>query len=129
MPYAGSGEAFQAINITPFTDVLLVLLIIFLIAGSSLSRSGLGLDRVSLPVGESSNVVQSSSLVVTQDGTLLLLGEGGEVVTFDLDSASKRQAWELSAEPQAEAQVVIEAYDKLLRAGFLDVSLGPPVRV
>lgn len=124
---AGSGEAFQAINITPFTDVLLVLLIIFLIAGSSLSRSGLGVDRVSEPGGGSTEVAEGSMLVVQPDGALLLFREGGEPVAFDLDSADRTQAWELSAEPRARAQVVVGAYDRLLRAGFREVSFGPPV--
>ena len=66
-------DAFASINVTPLTDVLLVLLIIFLITGSALTNSS---DNLSLPSVRSRSQVEQSGvfLEVEADGQILVSG-------------------------------------------------------
>lgn len=121
------GEAFSAINITPFTDVLLVLLIIFLIAGSSLSLSGLGLEQVTLEgeVTSATALEQPGRLILDASGTLWLEREGGHRERARLDRLDPNREWEFTAAGETPMQTVVEVYDDLLRRGFSKLSLSP----
>lgn len=60
------------INITPFTDVILVLLVIFMITTPLLSQSGL---KVSLPQAQTAQALESQASVlitITRDGPIYL---------------------------------------------------------
>ena len=119
---------FENINITPFTDVLLVLLIIFLIAGSSFSRSGLQVDRLATAtserVGESEE--QSYTLVVDDVGELFLL-QGEERQSVDPARLETERSVYLTAEWTTETQKVAEVYDRLLQLRFTKVYLTAPL--
>src|SRR5271157_1120617 len=57
-------ELFEGINITPFTDVVLVLLIIFMIATPLLIRSEI---KVNLPQTSTADAAPQKTLIITID--------------------------------------------------------------
>ena len=95
----GAGRLISGINITPLTDVVLVLLVIFMIATPLLIRSEI---KVTLPRTTSADAAAESSLVVTIDpaGTIYL--NGAKVAFADL-----RGALGAALKKQANAPVII----------------------
>ncbi len=84
---AGGEGVFAEINITPLTDIFLVLLIIFMVTSSVIVNAGSGGARagikVNLPKGGVADVATRStdlSLAILTDGRLVV---AGTVVTAD----------------------------------------------
>ena len=77
---------FNDINITPLTDIFLVLLIIFMVTSSVIVNSSNGAKaglKVNLPAGGAADVATQAtdlSIAILADGRLVL---GGDVVTAD----------------------------------------------
>jgi len=71
------------INITPFTDVVLVLLVIFMIATPLLIRSEI---KVNLPQTSSAEAAPQKNLVITIDTAGVLYVDGSRVAIGDLKS-------------------------------------------
>jgi biopolymer transport protein TolR len=74
-------ELFEGINITPFTDVVLVLLIIFMIATPLLIRSEI---KVNLPRTSNAEAAPQKSLVITIDAAGGVYVEGARVALASL---------------------------------------------
>ena len=72
------------INITPFTDVVLVLLVIFMIATPLLIQSGI---KVNLPRVTSAEGQQEKNLVITIDPAGQLYVDAAPVASADLRAA------------------------------------------
>jgi biopolymer transport protein TolR len=72
------------INITPFTDVVLVLLVIFMIATPLLIRSEI---KVNLPRTSSADTAPERNLVVTIDTTGGVFVDGNRVALPDLKAS------------------------------------------
>jgi biopolymer transport protein ExbD len=122
-------EAFQTINITPFTDILLVLLIIFLIAGSSLRPTGVEVDKLRSSGPETTDLAAGKperTIRVGADGRLTLVD--GLSITKDpaLDQLPHSDPLNLTAAPDTRVEVVIRQYDHLLKLGFRDLRLAEP---
>ena len=119
---------FESINITPFTDVLLVLLIIFLIAGSSFSPGGVPVDKLS-----SGSVVASGEL--NDEAYTLYVGEAGELFLHEgeerrpveIKELMKERAVYLTAAPTTASEKVVFVYDQLLREHYPRVYLSAPL--
>ncbi|MGO8971665.1 MAG: ExbD/TolR family protein [Myxococcaceae bacterium] len=82
-----ADSVFSDINITPLTDIFLVLLIIFMVTSSVIVNQGQGAAKaglkVNLPKGSASDVTPATSdlsVAVLSDGRLVL---AGNVVTAD----------------------------------------------
>jgi biopolymer transport protein ExbD len=100
------------INVTPFADIMIVLLIIFMIAASAMDKD----DRFRLPPAAHSRDSQKSPLVVkvTRDGRLLL----GETAMVDPAMLEMVLRDRLSASPalvQLQADEGL-AYDRVTPA-------------
>ncbi len=81
----GDGGVFAEINITPLTDIFLVLLIIFMVTSSVIVQSGVSGQsgvHVTLPKGSPNDtrtaVPQSLAIAILADGRTVI---GGQVVT------------------------------------------------
>jgi biopolymer transport protein ExbD len=131
---AGDAGLFAEINITPLTDVILVLLIIFMVSSSAMVdaiRQG-KLD-VSLPSSSTSasDDVDASTVVVgiTADDRIFVQGE---VVDTDrlieILKAKRKEAPQtmvvLQADGALEHKHVIEVIDLLRQSGFTNVGIG-----
>lgn len=122
----GAGAALSEINVTPFVDVVLVLLIIFMVTAPLLVRS----LEVNLPTARMRSAEATERVIVTVDAEgrtfvgeravnpLLLEERLREIV--DLEGA--REGY-LQGDVSLEYGQVIEVIDTMKRAGFDRVGL------
>jgi biopolymer transport protein ExbD len=85
----GDDDVIADINITPFVDIVLVVLIIFMVTATTIVESSI---KVSLPdaaTGEANDDITSLGLTLTTDGGLLL---DGSEVSLDALKARLREA-------------------------------------
>lgn len=105
---AGESENIVAeINVTPLTDIFLVLLIIFMVTSTALVQQG---TKVQLPrAGRGQESAQGVTVTATADQRILL---NGQEVTLDrLESELRevlKQAGEKSVVLQGDRQLVLE---------------------
>jgi biopolymer transport protein ExbD len=94
-------EVIASINIVPFVDIVLVLLIIFMITSSAISKASI---RVDLPTAASAGSAVASTLnvVLTAEGELFLNGK--ETTHEALGTHVARASWK-----DKELQAVISA--------------------
>ena len=102
------GGGFNDINITPLTDIFLVLLIIFMVTSSVIVNTSSGAKaglKVNLPAGGSADVATQStdvSVAILEDGRLVL---GGDVVTAD----ELKKAFESAKITNPDTMVIVQA--------------------
>lgn len=132
----GDG-VFAEINITPLTDIFLVLLIIFMVTSSVIvnqsaggsARAGL---KVNLPKGGASDVTTSDadlSVAVLADGRLIL---AGNVITEDelkkaLDTAKQKNPQTLvivQADEGVTHGKVVRVMEMAKTAGLAQLAIG-----
>lgn len=129
-----SGGAISAINVTPFVDVVLVLLVILMVTSTRLVKASIGVD---LPRAASAAeaVDRTLNLVIEADGTLRL--DGQVIDAPGLDQAVRRAVAQdpevravISADRTAPYAAVIRGIDLAKGAGLskfaLDVERGAP---
>jgi biopolymer transport protein TolR len=106
-PTAEDG-GFAEINITPLTDIFLVLLVIFMVTSSVIVNSSNGAKsglKVNLPAGGVADVAttaQDMSIAILADGRLVL---GGDVVTAD----ELKKAFEDAKAKAPDTMVIVQA--------------------
>jgi biopolymer transport protein ExbD len=101
------GGIFADINITPLTDIFLVLLVIFMVTTTAIAESGQekGGFEVNLPKGgkgDTARIPQDLAVAILADGRAVI---GGKVV----DDAALRQAFVDAMGRSAETVVVVQA--------------------
>jgi biopolymer transport protein ExbD len=123
-----------AINIIPFVDIVLVLLVIFMLTSATIVRASL---KVELPRAASggSRVDSTLNLVLTRrgelflDGAQLSLAQAAETVRRQSSAGGKTQAV-ISADKGVEYGKVVELIDLVKQNGIasfaLDIERGSP---
>ncbi len=126
------GGLISGINITPFTDVVLVLLVIFMIATPLIIQSGM---KVNLPATSSAESQPEKSIVITSDSAgAVYLGKERIMI----DDMRARLARQIASSPNAAVIVMGDRgirYDTVIRvldiarsSGARRLALGVEVR-
>jgi biopolymer transport protein TolR len=106
--FEDGGAGFTDINITPLTDIFLVLLIIFMVTSSVIVNSSNGAKaglKVNLPQGGAADVATQASdmsVAILADGRLVL---GGDVVTAD----ELKKAFDDAKARSPDTMVIVQA--------------------
>ncbi len=103
----GGGGIFADINITPLTDIFLVLLIIFMVTTTAIAEAGQdkGGFKVNLPKGskgDAGQIARDLVVAVLSDGRAVI---GGKV----LDPAALAQTFQASAKVNPDTVLVVQA--------------------
>lgn len=117
----------SAINVTPFVDVVLVLLVIFMVTAPLLSKDVLGISLPKANNGEQ-KIIKSFGVAVTAQGHLLL---NGQLISPESLVTSARQALVddpeiralISADGEARHSDVVHAIDLVRTAGLIHFAL------
>ncbi len=104
----GDDDVMADINITPFVDIILVVLIIFMVTASTIVKDSI---KVNLPEAASGEATESTSLglTLTSDGGLSL---DGEVVSLEQLKARLK-----TAQQESDDVVCLIAADKTVAHG------------
>ncbi len=104
---AGTGGIFADINITPLTDIFLVLLIIFMVTTTAIAEAGgqNGGIKVQLPKGGQANAVKE-----VHDLAIAVLADGRVVVQGKVvDPAELKRVLEKARVENPETLVLVQA--------------------
>ncbi len=91
------GRVISDINITPFTDVVLVLLIIFMIATPVLLQPGIKVDLPKAKAAEST----------TEKNLTIIIGSGGEVFLDDQRTDVSRLRYEIATKLTSDPAMAV----------------------
>ena len=102
----GESDLFADINITPLTDIFLVLLIIFMVTSSVMATDGARAGvRVNLPKGATKEISASAkdvTVAITTDGKMVVDGK-------EVSADSLRKIFDDARARDADTQVVVQA--------------------
>jgi biopolymer transport protein ExbD len=100
------ADLFADINITPLTDIFLVLLIIFMVTSSVMATDGARAGvRVNLPKGATKEISSSQkdvTVAITTDGKMVVDGK-------EVSADSLRKIFDDAKARDSETQVVVQA--------------------
>ncbi len=122
-------KTFNEINITPLTDIFLVLLIIMMVIAPILDQQGLSL-AIPEYVEENSQNQESKILNVTVTADDKYLLNGSEVAEEELVSTIKEQSKEykdglmIEADGDSSHQAVVRLMDSARNAGVHSISIS-----
>jgi biopolymer transport protein ExbD len=103
---SSEADLFADINITPLTDIFLVLLIIFMVTSSVMATDGARAGvRVNLPKGATKEISSSQkdvTVAITTDGKMVVDGK-------EVSADSLRKLFDDAKARDPETQVVVQA--------------------
>jgi len=116
------------INITPFTDIVLVLLIIFMITTPMLMQPGI---RVNLPKGQTADSEDTSNIevLISRDGYVYIEGKqvhdlNVENVVRCLISSHRSRAVIIKGDKEVRYECIIHFIDSAKKAGATKFALA-----
>lgn len=120
-------DSFNEINITPLTDIFLVLLIIMMVIAPLLDQQGLNLTVPDMVEQSQVKETKTISITVTNDDKYIL--DGQEIPAGDLEQVIKDKAKTLpdglliQAEPNATHGAVVKLMDSSRNSGVTSISM------
>jgi biopolymer transport protein TolR len=125
---SGEDDAISEINVTPFVDVALVLLVIFMVTAGMMVRQGVKIELPQAATAETLASQQSLNILVTVDGQIVL---DGELVEKEALQQKGKEALEkgkgvvamISADKGVVYSYVVGVMDALRMVGVNDFAL------
>lgn len=120
-------DSFNEINITPLTDIFLVLLIIMMVIAPLLDQQGLNLTVPDMVQQDQVKESKTITMSVTNDDKYLF--DGQEISTQNLESFIKDKAKNLpdgmviQAAPDATHGAVVKLMDSARNSGVTSISM------
>lgn len=121
-------DSFNEINITPLTDIFLVLLIIMMVIAPMLDQQGLNLTVPDMVQQENVKETKTMTFSVTNDNKYVF--DGQEIATQDLEALIKDKAKDLpdglliEAAPDATHGAVVKLMDSARNSGVTSISMS-----
>ena len=124
--YQNEDDTLNSINITPLTDCMMVLLIIFMITGTAMSQTGF---NILLPsASEKENVTASQIIIsVTKDGLYYVNDQQikeQNLISFLKEKQSGDTSVIISGDARASYLKIITAIDAAKQAGLNQIGLS-----
>ena len=120
-------DSFNEINITPLTDIFLVLLIIMMVIAPMMDQQGLKLVVPQAVQQQSNKEFKTMNFEVTVDGHYIL--DGQEVTADDLENVISSKVGDypdgilIIADPNSEHGAVVRLIDVARSVGITSVSM------
>ncbi len=120
-------DSFNEINITPLTDIFLVLLIIMMVIAPLLDQQGLNLTVPENVKAENVKEAKTINFVVTNDDKFML--DGQEISAEQLESVISSQAKTLTdglliqSDPEATHGAIVKLMDSARNSGVTNISV------
>lgn len=120
-------EGFNEINITPLTDIFLVLLIIMMVIAPLLDQQGLNLTVPDMV--EQKQIKESKTITVSVTNADKYVFDGQEVAVQELESVIKDKAKNapdgmlIEAAPDATHGAVVKLMDSARNSGVTNISM------
>ena len=120
-------DSFNEINITPLTDIFLVLLIIMMVIAPMMDQQGLKLVVPQAVQQQSNKEFKTMNFEVTVDGHYIL--DGQEVTADDLENVISSKVSDypdgilIIADPNSEHGAVVRLIDVARSVGITSVSM------
>ncbi|MGN1154292.1 MAG: ExbD/TolR family protein [Candidatus Gastranaerophilaceae bacterium] len=120
-------DSFNEINITPLTDIFLVLLIIMMVIAPLLDQQGLNLTVPENVKAENIKESKTINFVVTNDNKFLLNGQ--EIAVDQLESVISEQSKTLTdglliqSDPESTHGAIVKLMDSARNAGVTNISV------
>ena len=120
-------DSFNEINITPLTDIFLVLLIIMMVIAPLLDQQGLNLTVPENVKAENIKESKTINFVVTNDNKFLLNGQ--EIAVDQLESVISEQSKILTdglliqSDPESTHGAIVKLMDSARNAGVTNISV------
>ena len=120
-------DCFNEINITPLTDIFLVLLIIMMVIAPLLDQQGLNLTVPENVKAENIKESKTINFVVTNDNKFLF--DGQEIAVEQLESVISEQSKILTdglliqSDPESTHGAIVKLMDSARNAGVTNISV------
>ena len=120
-------DSFNEINITPLTDIFLVLLIIMMVIAPLLDLQGLNLTVPENVKAENVKEAKTINFVITNDDKFML--DGQEVEADQLESVISSQSKTLTdglliqSDPEATHGAIVKLMDSARNSGVTNISV------
>lgn len=120
-------DSFNEINITPLTDIFLVLLIIMMVIAPLLDQQGLNLTVPENVKAENVKEAKTINFVITNDDKFML--DGQEISAEQLESVISSQAKTLTdglliqSDPEATHGAIVKLMDSARNSGVTNISV------
>ena len=124
----GDDDIISDINVTPFVDVVLVLLVIFMVTAGFIVNKGVNIQIPEAATAEQLNLQRTFNILVGRDGAILLDGKPVNTDELKASGVSAKSKGEkvvamISADKGVVYSYVVGVMDALRQVGISDFAL------